>query len=581
MTAGSVRSWIRRASSHRILTNGMPDRPGTENRELFWPRCAAWGVIGLGWLIPLLLWISPGVTLPDGVGYFEYLPSAVLDGNLDFFDDWQKAGLITPDGVILFAQPTRTGLLGTHWPCGSATWWLPAFVLGHVSSLWHGSSDAHGFDQAHIVPPILASALAGLIVLVLSWTLARRVAGNSAAAAASLGVWFGSPLLFYSIRNSLTSHAVGALACAACVGCAVAWRCDPVTSHRALAFGLAAGFAFAVRPQNAPFALVPLFLFDAAQRRTALRHVPLAALGALAGSSPQLIVSTFLYGSPWGFLAPTDGVAPFERVFALEPILSWYHGMVPWTPVLGLAVAGFILLYRSDRGLGLAAVWCFATEWAINATLDRSFWGGYAFGQRRFDNCTVFFVLGLAALIAWLPRWVGGGLVLACSAWTTSLVLAVPRFDLNRYQPPSVLLDAQLATLRDPASWLRPLGGVPVGFRLGVLAWIIAMLACGGVAAWGFSRMSSVARLYAAAAWVVGSASIFLVAGLGSRRVAEQRAGIVSLNRSLGIPAGVVQCRLGLLQEELHWLESTDRAAAAARTRAEIDGIERQRRERP
>jgi hypothetical protein len=138
--------------------------------------------------------------------------------------------------------------------------------------------------------------------------------------------------------------------------------------------------------------------------------------------------------------------------------------------VLGLAAIGFFLLLRRDQGLGLAAIWCFGAQWAINATLDRWFWAGYAFGQRRFDNCSVFFVLGLAALLAWLPRWAGATLVLACSAWTTSLVLAAPRFDLNRYQPPWVLLDAQLAALRDPASWLRPLGSVPQGFRMSVLA---------------------------------------------------------------------------------------------------------------
>jgi hypothetical protein len=187
----------------------------------------------LGWIVPLLLWLSPGVTFPDGLGYFEYLPSAVLDGNLDFYDDWQRAGLITTDGVILYTEPTRTGLLGNHWPCGSAAWWLPAFVLGHTASLWTGNADAQGLDRAHVLPPILASALAGLLVLAVSWRLARRIAGEGPATGAALAIWFGSPLLFYAIRNALTSHAVGAMACAVCVACAVAWRREPDSARRA------------------------------------------------------------------------------------------------------------------------------------------------------------------------------------------------------------------------------------------------------------------------------------------------------------------------------------------------------------
>jgi hypothetical protein len=89
--------------------------------------------------------------------------------------------------------------------------------------------------------------------------------------------------------------------------------------------------------------------------------------------------------------------------------------------------------------------------------------------------------------------------------------------------------------------------------------------------------MSSRGRLCAAFTWILGVTAIFLVAGAGSRGVADRRAGIVSFNRSLGARAGIVENRLGLLREELHWLESTGRHAAAVRTRADIDVIERAR----
>lgn len=545
--------------------------------------------IVVAWLASLLLWLSPGVTLPDGIGYFEYLPSAVHDGDLSFFDQWERAGLVEPGGRILHEQVSPTGLLGNHWPSGSATFWLPAFLAGDVVSRLQDARPASGAGMAQLLPPILASALAGLVALALSWSLARRLPGERAAvsaAMAAIAIWFGSPLLFYSIRNALTSHAVGAMACALCVLLAVRLR-ERLDGERALAFGLSAGFAFAVRPQNAPFAMVPLFMLAAWPRRARMRVVPHAVVGCIVGALPQLVVSTFLYGSPFGFLRPSGGAgqafSPFERIWIWEPLLSWYHGMLPWTPLLGLAILGLGFLWRADPGLGRAGIFCFASQWAINASLERSFWGGYAFGQRRFDNCTVFFVLGLAALIGLAAKWrpAVAVLVVASCAWTTALVLAAPLFDLNAYQPVGVVVDAQLAALRDAGTWLRPLASVPEGFRWQVLASIAAMLALAGLAGWSMRRASHRVLVVAASAWLVGASLLFLRAGLASGDAGARRAELVAFNRSLGIHAGAVDFRLGLLREELKWLEATGRDDAAARTRADIADIERQRREDP
>src|SRR6185503_13988203 len=110
------------------------------------------------------------------------------------------------------------------------------------------------------------------------------------------------------------------------------------------------------------------------------------AAGALVGAAPQLVVSQILYGSPLGFMklggGPWKAFAPFERIWIWEPLLSWFHGMIPWTPLLGVSLIGFALLFRVDRRVAAAAVYAFTSQWAVNAVLERSFWGGYAFGQR-------------------------------------------------------------------------------------------------------------------------------------------------------------------------------------------------------
>ena len=541
----------------------------------FMPIMAAWAVA-------FLLWLTPGITLPDGIGYLQYLPSVIGGGDLAFHDEWAKAGLIDAEGRVLHEQIQPSGMVGNHWTVGPAVAWLPGFLVGHAIA-----PRAEPFALTRVLPAILGSAVAGLLALLLSWLVARRVAPDHATLA-TLGIWLGSPLLFYSLRNGVTAHAMGALCGALVLWTALRLR-DRLDPLRAMAFGLAAGYAFAVRPQNAPFALVGLLVLDVARWRELARWPQIARLavpaliGALIGALPQLIVSIAIYGTPWGFLrfGGGDGAAftAFKRVWLWELLLSWYHGMLPWTPVLGLALAGMYWLWRRDAGIGRAALYCVATQWAINACLERVFWGGYAFGQRRFDNCTVFFVLALAALLARLPRWIGLISVIACCAWTTLLMLSTPRFDLNAYQSPSRLLEAMGEMLADPSSWLQPMGGVPAGYRLTVIASGLAFIAAVAGIGWLLTRARPPRReiivTIVAVAWLLGASGLLLRAASASPSRLAEHAELIERNRAIGAEAGAVQFRIGLLREEVAWLEATGRSEEAARTRAEMDELER------
>src|SRR6185369_6813207 len=159
----------------------------------------------------------------------------------------------------------------------------------------------------------------------------------------------------------------------------------------------------------------------------------------------------------------------------IETIFSSYHGLAVWTPLLLFAVAGFFFLFKDDRRLGIAAMAMFAIQWLMVATLDRSFWGGAAFGQRRFDNCTIFFILGLAALFARMPRWVAITISVVTSIWTMALFFAP--LDLNVYQSLPRLIAAALQT--------QPrLSFVPPQARLAVWAYMLATAALLALLAW-------------------------------------------------------------------------------------------------
>ena len=271
------------------------------------------------WLLSALLWLQPGITRPDGVGYYVYLPSAYIGRDLLFFDEWQRFGLV-PGGRILHKEITPTDHLGDHWTCGSAAWWLPSFVLGDalraLPALQRFPRD--GISLPYNVAVVIASAVAGLGALLIGWRMSRSLL-------AVIGIWFGSPLLWYSLRNSITSHAVSAFACALLVFLAVRRR-DRSDWQSVFFVGLAAGFAAAVRPQNLSLAIIPFFF--------SVRKSWIYLAGILLGLLPELIVSQFIYGNPIAFFVggTAKPFAAFERLWIWEPIFSWYHGLVTWTP---------------------------------------------------------------------------------------------------------------------------------------------------------------------------------------------------------------------------------------------------------
>lgn len=480
------------------------------------------------WLASLLLWFTPGIARPDGAGYFVYLPSTWFDHDLLFFDEWQRLGLIR-DGMIHFKSVTITDHLGNHWTVGTAAAWFPAYVLGDgIALAMHRQRD--GFALPYSVPVLIVSALAGLATLLAAVRVAREL--RLRALAAALAIWFGSPLLWYSVRHGSMAHAMSAAACAAVVLVALRVRED-VTRERLIALGLAIGFAVAVRPQNAPFALVPFFLLDFRRNLALLRGALWIAIGGLIGVLPQLVVSQVLNGSPLAFVNVGGSAHQwqmFERVRIWQPMLSWFHGLVPWTPILALAVIGLVPLAKIDRGLALAGAWAFASQWLMVALLDRSFWGGVSFGQRRFDNCTFFFVLGLAALFARLPEAVASALATLGSLWTMTMFFAATRFDLNIYQPPSVILEAARDALLDP-KWYRILGDTPEAHRPSLLLVIGVTLAAALLSVLLVLQMPAHVRTAAAATYLIAAAGFLAFCARNDARHLAQYRPLIEKNR--------------------------------------------------
>ena len=478
-------------------------------------------------------------------------------------------------GIIQHKDVTRTGHLGNHWTVGSALAWFPMFALADaIRSLT--SFPRNGFSLPYNVAVVVTSAMAGLLTILIGYGLTRQLYGPRTAALAAAGGWLATPLMWYALVHATMSHAISAAACALVFAAAVILRERRADSMWLLA-GIAAGFAFAVRPQNAPVAAVPLIV--APFRTPAIAWY---AAGLLLGGLPQVVVSWFLYGSPLGFLTGGGSATPFaalQKIWIWEPLFSWYHGLFTWTPFALLGLAGLVVLARRDRRLAAAGAFLFATQWIVNATMERSFWGATSFGQRRFDNCTIVFILGAAAMLAAAkPVW-RVALVAVPAAWTLSIFLAARAslLDLTRYVRPGDTLQAQTDAIRSIGAALTPLGATPAAHRPAVAFLLVVFGAAVVLVATALRRLPQRAASVAAASYLIAASAFLAWSGSRDAMLLPRYAALIERNRVFHEIPGGADVRFGLLRDEIDYLARSGRLAEAQETAAELAALENAR----
>lgn len=478
-------------------------------------------------------------------------------------------------GIIQHKDVTSTAHLGNHWTVGAALAWFPAFLVADALQPLL-EFPRNGFSLPYNIGVIVTTAFAGLGTLLLGYAIARPVSGAGPAALAAIGTWFGTTLMWYSLAHATMAHAISACSSALVFAAAIALRRRGEPAMVLLA-GLAVGFAFAVRPQNAPLAAVPLIVASVSRR-----HLPWYAGGMAAGALPQIVVSWFLYGSPLGFLTGGGSATPFaafQRVWAWEPLLSWYHGLFTWTPFAAAGVAGLLLLLRHDRRLAVAGLVLFASQWIINATLERSFWGALSFGQRRFDSCIVVFLIGAAALLRALsPPW-RAVVVAVPSAWTMALFLAArgSMLDLSRYVLPADLMAAQWSAVTSAGAALVPLGSTPAPFQAKVALLIVLFVTVLAVAVAGLRRLPIRGAAALASSWFLGAALFLFWCGTRDASRIDRYRDLIERNRIFATIPGGADVRFGLLRDELDYLRRSGRIEEAEATARELAVLERAR----
>lgn len=333
----------------------------------------------------------------DPVGYYVWFRSPAFDRDLQFENEYRAlaigpvAGdtLVNPDG-----PRTPTGHLQNAFSLGPALLWSPFLLAAHVVALL-GAAPTDGFSQPYHSAVFIANAFYGLAGTLLVYGALRKRFGPAVGALAAAAAWAASPLLYYTFAQEAMSHAPSYFSIALFLFAWLRLRDRPGYAPW-LAIGAALGLATLVRWQNVTFALVPTIDLLARDIQRDFPRLVACGLATVAVFLPQMIGWKILYGS-FLTIPQGGGFMDWTHPRVLAVLFSADYGLVTWTPLTLLGVAGLFLWPRDDRLPYIALAAAFLVQFYVQAAAGNV---GWAFGMRRMDNLVPLFAVGYALFMA-------------------------------------------------------------------------------------------------------------------------------------------------------------------------------------
>jgi hypothetical protein len=363
----------------------------------------------------------------DGVGYYAYLRSVLIDHDLRFENDYLAANEsfvmshTDSQGHLLRSLYTRTGYVENHFSVGPAILWAPVMLTVHgvvrLADHFGGHIPADGYSRPYLLAMAFSTSCYGFLSLLLSYWIARKFFDGLWTFLATVGIWAASSLPIYMYFNPSWSHALSAFTVALFL-----WYWERTRLQRTAAqwtvLGLLAGLMGNVYYPNAILLIFPALesaqiLLTWQRESTDAAPVHKLALGGvlfltsfIAAMLPTFITRQIIYGSPFESGYPPISTWNWTSPVLLKVLFSSDHGMFSWTPILILAFAGLPFLWKRDKLLGAGCLLTFLAFYYLIASYAD--WDGLSsYGNRFFVSLTPIFILGLAALLSALSTWLG------------------------------------------------------------------------------------------------------------------------------------------------------------------------------
>lgn len=397
-----------------------------------WPSVGAGGKVFLSrhiiWVLAILSLLSYLLTYggnafgppirADGVGYYAYLPALLIHADPSF----QSLAHEQFEGDIPAWTGLRrhliTGRYLNKYNMGVSLLMLPFFLLAHLGT-WLMQSPPGGFDwwkfhyalDGYSLLYQHAAGLSGVFYFVAGCAILKRILERYFSTGivlwTLLALIFGTNLYHYGTGETVFSSPYSFFLVSAFLWTVIRWHEHPDSLISALCVGGIAGLIIVVRLNNVFYwVLFPLFGLSWAGGVRRAFSLYLQNKGALltAGAIALLmIVPQVLYWKystgRWLVYSYQNEGFNFLKPEILNVLFSLNRGVLFWTPLLALAVAGFFFMKGDVRCWRIPMATVMVLQLWLVASWHQWWWGG-SLGHRAFIESYALLAFPLASLFS-------------------------------------------------------------------------------------------------------------------------------------------------------------------------------------
>ena len=311
----------------------------------------------------------------DGVYYYSWLRSVVVDHNINFANEYAKLGGNQ--------HKTSTGIPGNKFSVGPAILWTPGYMW--TNRIVRSS----GFEFPYQLVVGLTTVLYCLFALILLYRLLNTYFSVETTLASIIGVAGATNLFFYGSLDAINSHAVSFFASVLFLTFLFQ------KSKNWFLIGCSLGLIALIRPQDIILGLLILSYLPK-------KKIHLLLLGALLAFLPQLIAWQLLNGKFWSspYLGGKEGFN-FLQPHIFGVLFSPQNGLFLWTPIVLLGFVG-LWMKRTHIPLKLMAIIVIIQLYIIASWSNG--WQGASYSGRMFVSILPLIAFGLANLFTYLSR---------------------------------------------------------------------------------------------------------------------------------------------------------------------------------
>ena len=330
----------------------------------------------------------------DGLGYYQWLPSAFITGKFDW---------------MFWCKKIEDLKALSMYSLGVSVLELPFFLVSQVLTWFFGYPNT-GFSPPNAVFMMASTATYAGAGSVLSFKLARRFSNTPAALLAVVSIYAGTNLFYYATREPLMSHVYSYFLISLFCWCSLRIIDGPRKVYGAL-FLFSGALLVLVRQLNVVAFVFPLWMAWSSPGgirgawRNLMSHRGAGLIGLTLGLVPWLLqglywhhLTSHWYVNPYSYVGETfDWGKAVPGMVLFNPRNGWFVYSPIFLIAVGALLVGAWRNMRTARPILLILV--------LTVLVYSAWWCWWLGGAYGFRGLVDLYAL-LAIPFAWFFRWV-------------------------------------------------------------------------------------------------------------------------------------------------------------------------------